>query len=62
MSTALPERSLSLWRDTVGRPQYPSLEVDDQADVVVVGAGVVGLTAAAVPTRAGRRVARPGQI
>jgi glycine/D-amino acid oxidase-like deaminating enzyme/nitrite reductase/ring-hydroxylating ferredoxin subunit len=56
MTAVLPERSLSLWLDKSSRPDHPSLEVDDQADVVVVGAGIVGLTTAALLTRAGRRV------
>jgi glycine/D-amino acid oxidase-like deaminating enzyme/nitrite reductase/ring-hydroxylating ferredoxin subunit len=56
MSTLLPERPLSLWLDKSGRPPHPPLEVDDQADVVVVGAGIVGMTTAALLARAGRRV------
>ena len=56
MDTALPERSSSLWLDKSVRPGHPPLDIDDQADVVVVGAGIVGLTTAALLTRAGRRV------
>ena len=56
MITVLPERSLSLWLDKSGRRPHPALDVDDQADVVVVGAGIVGLTTAALLSRAGRRV------
>jgi glycine/D-amino acid oxidase-like deaminating enzyme/nitrite reductase/ring-hydroxylating ferredoxin subunit len=56
MDTALPERSSSLWLDKSVRPRHPPLDIDDQADVVVVGAGIVGLTTAALLIRAGRRV------
>jgi glycine/D-amino acid oxidase-like deaminating enzyme/nitrite reductase/ring-hydroxylating ferredoxin subunit len=56
MSALLPDRSSSLWLDKAGRPEFPSLEFDDQADVVVVGAGIVGLTVAALLSRSGRRV------
>jgi threonine dehydrogenase-like Zn-dependent dehydrogenase len=55
MSTALPERPLSLWLDKSVRPPHPPLGVDAQAAVVVVGAGIVGLTTAALLARAGRR-------
>ena len=37
MDTALPERSSSLWLDKSVRPRHPPLDIDDQADVVVVG-------------------------
>ena len=56
MAADLPDRSLSLWLDKSGRPDHPPLDADDQADVAVVGAGIVGLTTAALLTRAGRRV------
>jgi glycine/D-amino acid oxidase-like deaminating enzyme len=56
MTADLPHCALSLWLDKSGRPDHPALDVDDQADVVVVGAGIVGLTTAALLARAGRRV------
>jgi glycine/D-amino acid oxidase-like deaminating enzyme len=56
VTTVLPNRPLSLWLDKSGRPPHPPLAIDDQADVVVVGAGIVGLTTAALLARAGRRV------
>jgi glycine/D-amino acid oxidase-like deaminating enzyme/nitrite reductase/ring-hydroxylating ferredoxin subunit len=56
MGTMRPARSSSLWLDKPDRPDHPPLEFDNQADVVVVGAGIVGLTTAAQLTRAGRRV------
>src|ERR671910_2088726 len=56
MSTLLPARSSSLWLDKAGRPVYPPLDVDDDADVAVVGAGIVGLTTAVLLARTGRRV------
>jgi glycine/D-amino acid oxidase-like deaminating enzyme/nitrite reductase/ring-hydroxylating ferredoxin subunit len=56
MTAALTKRPLSLWLDKSGRPPHPPLATDDQADVVVVGAGIVGLTTAVLLARAGRRV------
>lgn len=56
MPTSLPLHSSSLWLDKTGRASYPPLDVDDSADVVVVGAGIVGLTTAALLARTGRRV------
>ncbi|MEX0759784.1 MAG: FAD-dependent oxidoreductase, partial [Tistlia sp.] len=38
-------------------PTYPSLQGDLQVDVVVIGAGIVGLTAAELLRRGGKRVA-----
>src|SRR5918995_7275676 len=56
MSTLLPPRTASLWLDKSDRPAYPPLDLDDEADVVVVGAGIVGLTTAVLLSRTGRRV------
>lgn len=46
----------SLWADTASVPSFPRLEGDREADVVVVGAGIAGLTAALLLQRAGRKV------
>ncbi|PYR43485.1 MAG: FAD-dependent oxidoreductase [Acidobacteria bacterium] len=45
------------WSDTATFPRYPKLQRDDAVDVVVVGAGITGLTAAYLLTQEGRSVA-----
>ncbi len=47
----------SYWRRSARRPRHPALDGDASVDVVVVGAGITGLTAALQLARAGRRVA-----
>jgi glycine/D-amino acid oxidase-like deaminating enzyme/nitrite reductase/ring-hydroxylating ferredoxin subunit len=49
-------RPLSLWIDTSPATFHPPLLGDQTADLVVVGAGIVGLTTALLLQRAGRRV------
>src|SRR5690606_9031641 len=46
----------SFWTDSAGRPVFPSLTRDINTDVVVVGAGISGLTVAYCLVKAGRRV------
>ncbi|MBN9236767.1 MULTISPECIES: NAD(P)/FAD-dependent oxidoreductase [Phyllobacteriaceae] len=47
----------SWYEDTVGaRPEYPSLDGDRQADVVIVGGGFTGLSAAVHLAKAGTNV------
>jgi glycine/D-amino acid oxidase-like deaminating enzyme/nitrite reductase/ring-hydroxylating ferredoxin subunit len=46
----------SYWETSASMPQYARLERDADADVVVVGAGITGLTAAYLLTQAGRSV------
>jgi glycine/D-amino acid oxidase-like deaminating enzyme/nitrite reductase/ring-hydroxylating ferredoxin subunit len=50
--------STSLWTETAGNelPEYPPLSNAVETDVVVVGAGITGLTAALLLQKAGRRV------
>src|SRR4051794_8646740 len=43
---SLAERNPSLWVGTTSDAQYPPLEGDLRADVIVVGAGITGLTTA----------------
>ena len=45
------------WTDSAALPAFPKLERDEDVDVVVVGAGITGLTAAYLLTKAGRTVA-----
>src|ERR1051325_9244279 len=54
----------SYWRDTHGFPEFPKLERDIEVDVVVVGAGLTGITAAYLLRKEGVRVAliERGQI
>jgi glycine/D-amino acid oxidase-like deaminating enzyme/nitrite reductase/ring-hydroxylating ferredoxin subunit len=56
---AIPEAALvpnvSYWIESTPSPRLPALESDAACDVAVVGAGVVGLTAAALLHRDGRR-------
>jgi glycine/D-amino acid oxidase-like deaminating enzyme len=44
------------WIESAPMPGFPTLSRDERADVVVVGAGITGLTAAYLLTRAGRSV------
>ena len=53
----LHERNPSLWVGTTGETSYPSLIGDIDVDVAVVGAGITGLSAAALLRQDGRRVA-----
>jgi glycine/D-amino acid oxidase-like deaminating enzyme len=50
------EGTRSLWQVTCDLPSFAPLTRDIEADVCIVGAGIVGLTAALLLTRAGRRV------
>lgn len=47
----------SFWKLSAPRRRFPRLSGDIEADVVVVGAGVTGLTTALLLAKAGRRVA-----
>jgi glycine/D-amino acid oxidase-like deaminating enzyme/nitrite reductase/ring-hydroxylating ferredoxin subunit len=47
----------SYWTDSASLPRFRKLDRDEQVDVVVVGGGITGLTAAYLLTLDGRRVA-----
>lgn len=53
----LPESESSLWREASPGPIYPSLKGEIYVDVVIVGAGITGLTTAYLMKRRGLRVA-----
>lgn len=45
------------WIDSVSLPRFPQLDRDVSVDVIVVGAGITGITAAYLAKRAGKTVA-----
>ena len=45
------------WIDSITLPPFPKLDRDEQVDVLVVGGGITGLTAAYLLTAAGKSVA-----
>lgn len=50
------DESLSLWIDTTPSTSHPPLRGESSADVVIVGGGITGITAAYLLARAGRKV------
>jgi hypothetical protein len=53
---AIEERSVSLWMGTASVPAAKPLEADDDTDVVIVGAGIAGLSTAYELAKLGRSV------
>ena len=56
MST-LTGKQTSFWIDSTPKTSYPVLENSISVDVAIVGAGIVGLSAATQLKRAGKTVA-----
>ena len=50
-------RSVSIWIDDTGIRKFPKLQADTTADVLVIGPGVTGLTAAYLLKQAAATVA-----
>lgn len=46
----------SFWEGTAAEVAFPSLSSDVEADVVIIGGGITGITAAQLLSRAGKRV------
>jgi len=55
--TNLSGKPVSFWIDSTPKTAYPSLENTVSVDVAIIGAGIVGLTAATLLKRAGKTVA-----
>jgi glycine/D-amino acid oxidase-like deaminating enzyme/nitrite reductase/ring-hydroxylating ferredoxin subunit len=51
------QQTTSLWQATASSPAYEPLRGDTRVDVVIVGAGITGLTAALLLAEKGKRVA-----
>src|SRR5690349_1844049 len=52
-----PKDTTSYWRASQALPRFPKLSGDRSFDIVVVGAGIAGVTAAYLLKREGARVA-----
>ena len=57
ISGKLPEVPESYWRTAINFPEFPSLEEDIEVDVVIVGAGITGITSAYLLVNEGFKVA-----
>ena len=57
MTTKSSVATQPYWIDSAPLPRFPKLDRDEEVDVVIVGGGITGLTAAYLLTLDGRRVA-----
>lgn len=57
VTTKLHGATQPYWIETASLPRFPKLDRDERVDVVIVGGGITGLTAAYLLTLDGRRVA-----
>jgi glycine/D-amino acid oxidase-like deaminating enzyme len=48
---------MSVWKDQTGETSFPSLNSDITVDVVIIGGGITGITAAYNLFKAGKKVA-----
>ena len=53
----LPKDPESFWRSSIEFPEFPSLDTDINVDVVIVGAGITGITSAFLLINEGLKVA-----
>ncbi len=56
LNEKLPENTQSYWRDSVNLPEFPHLDENLSADVVIVGGGITGLTSAYLLVKEGLKV------
>jgi glycine/D-amino acid oxidase-like deaminating enzyme/nitrite reductase/ring-hydroxylating ferredoxin subunit len=49
--------NISFWIDSAKQPEFEELSSDTQTDILIVGAGIAGLTTAYCLTKAGKKVA-----
>lgn len=57
MNKQLPKHPISLWKDQVEFPTFPSVNEDLQVDIVIVGGGITGVTSAYLLLQEGFTVA-----